>query len=171
MPLQISWRNVSETHPIEQQSLTVFGAELMLTLAGDVIVDTDWVLSGREFESANTDLGRRIQGFLTNPEGEYLAISLQSQGSLFCNRVWNALTEIPLGQVLSYAELARQLGSAPRAVAQACRKNPYPGIIPCHRVVATSGIGGFMGQAHGDFVEFKRRLLACEREIVGEVGR
>lgn len=171
MPLQISWRNVSEIHTIEQQSLAVFGAELVLTLAGDVIIDTNWVVSGREFELADTDLGRRIQRFLVHPDGEILTIALQSQGSSFCNGVWSALMEIPLGQVLSYAELARQLGSAPRAVAQACRKNPYPGIIPCHRVVATSGIGGFMGQAHGDFVEFKRRILACEREIVGEVGR
>lgn len=171
MSLKISWSCVSETHPTGQQSLAVFGAELVLTLVADVIVDTNWVISDREFELADTDLGRRIQRFLINPDGENLSIALQSQGSLFCNRVWTALMEIPFGQVLSYAELARQLGSAPRAVAQACRKNPYPGIIPCHRVVATSGIGGFMGQAHGDFVEFKRRLLAYEREIAREVGR
>ncbi len=171
MSLQISWQWVSEIQPREQQSLAVFGAELVLTLAGDVIVDTDWVVSGREFEPAESDLGRRIQRYLINPDGESLAIALQSQGSSFCNRVWGALIEIPFGRVLSYAELARHLGSAPRAVAQACRKNPYPGIIPCHRVVATTGIGGFMGQAHGDFVEFKRRLLAYEHQIAREAGR
>ncbi len=87
---------------------------------------------------------------------------LAEQGTAFCYRVWQALLEIPPGQVRTYGELARQLGTFPRAVAAACRANPYPIIIPCHRAVARSGRGGYCGQSHGAALEIKRWLLRHE---------
>jgi methylated-DNA-[protein]-cysteine S-methyltransferase len=75
------------------------------------------------------------------------------------------LLNIPCGQVISYLQLAQKISSGPRAVAQACRNNPYAGIIPCHRVVAKAGIGGFMGQSQGPMVQLKRQLLDYEYSV------
>lgn len=84
-------------------------------------------------------------------------------GTEFQKNVWRALCAIPLGEVLTYGELAQLLGSAPRAVGQACRRNPCPLIVPCHRVIAAgSRLGGFHGQTEGEYLRIKQRLLAHE---------
>lgn len=84
-------------------------------------------------------------------------------GTPFQLRVWNALARIPLGAPLTYGSLARQLGSAARAVGQACGSNPLPILIPCHRVVSASGLGGFMHAAAGAPLDVKAWLLTHER--------
>jgi len=90
----------------------------------------------------------------------------QPIGTPFQLRVWSALREIPLGEVVTYGELAKTLGSSPRAVGGACRNNPIPLIIPCHRVVSKSGIGGFSGQwGIGERVDVKQWLLHHEGAI------
>jgi methylated-DNA-[protein]-cysteine S-methyltransferase len=73
-----------------------------------------------------------------------------------------ALQDIPPGTVRTYAELARQLGSAARAVGGACRNNPVPILIPCHRVVGQQGLGGYTGALTGDPLGIKRWLLRHE---------
>lgn len=86
-----------------------------------------------------------------------------AQGSAFQKRVWDALCAIPRGHTETYGELARRLGSSPRAVGQACGANPLPIVIPCHRAVGSRGLGGFM-HAQSDFpLTLKRWLLAHER--------
>ncbi|TAM44799.1 MAG: MGMT family protein, partial [Gammaproteobacteria bacterium] len=77
--------------------------------------------------------------------------------------VWNALQRIPAGKVLSYGDLARKLKTGPRAVGNACRANPIPVVVPCHRVVASNGKGGFMGKTGGKALVIKDWLLAHER--------
>ena len=82
-------------------------------------------------------------------------------GTVFQQRVWQAIASIPIGQTRSYGQLAEQLNSGPRAVANACGANRIPLIIPCHRVVAKNGLGGFMqGKKNG--LNIKRWLLAHE---------
>jgi O-6-methylguanine DNA methyltransferase len=61
--------------------------------------------------------------------------------------------------------LARELDTAPRALGQACGANPLPIVIPCHRVVAASGLGGFMHAADGAALDIKRWLLTHERAL------
>lgn len=85
------------------------------------------------------------------------------QGTPFQLRVWHALMAIPAGQPTTYGALAKQLGTAARAVGQACASNPLPILIPCHRVVAASGLGGFMHSASGTPLDVKASLLAHER--------
>lgn len=80
-------------------------------------------------------------------------------------KVWRALCAIPCGQTRTYGELAKTLHSAAQAVGQACGANPLPIIIPCHRVVSRSGLGGFMLHRDGDALDIKRKLLAHERAI------
>lgn len=89
-------------------------------------------------------------------------LALRPQGTAFQRRVWQALRDIPAGRVRSYGELAQQLGSSARAVGNACRRNPVPIVVPCHRVVAKSGIGGFGGSVSGRLIDEKRRLLHHE---------
>ncbi|ROR29829.1 methylated-DNA--[protein]-cysteine S-methyltransferase [Inmirania thermothiophila] len=101
--------------------------------------------------------------------GRYLAdprhrpeVPWRVDGTPFRRRVWAALVAIPPGRAVTYGALARALGSAPRAVGQACRANPVPLLVPCHRAVAARGPGGFAGARGGAAVAVKRWLLAHE---------
>ena len=85
-------------------------------------------------------------------------------GTPFQMRVWHALLAIPAGQPTTYGALAKQLGTSARAVGQACGSNPLPIFIPCHRVVAANGLGGFMHSASGAPLDVKTWLLQHERE-------
>lgn len=105
---------------------------------------------------------QRLLDYLDDPSTP-LALPLQVEGTPFQRRVWQALCHIPAGSTRSYGELARQLGSSARAVGGACRRNKIPLVIPCHRVVAESGPGGFMGQTAGNELAIKRWLLAHEQ--------
>ncbi len=85
-------------------------------------------------------------------------------GTEFQRGVWEQMTRIPMGQTLSYGEIAAALGKpgATRAVGNACGANPIPVLIPCHRVLAAQGkLGGFSSG-----IGWKRRLLACEGHSV-----
>ena len=86
-------------------------------------------------------------------------LPLVPSGSAFEQRVWGAMRAIPYGQTRSYGDLAAMVSSAPRAVGGACGKNPIPIIIPCHRVLAKTGLGGYSGEGG---LETKQRLLALE---------
>jgi methylated-DNA-[protein]-cysteine S-methyltransferase len=86
-------------------------------------------------------------------------LPLNPAGTPYRRRVWSALTNIPYGATRSYADIARQIGGSPRSVGQANGANPIPVIIPCHRVLATAGIGGYSG---GEGLATKRTLLALE---------
>ncbi|HEY8610416.1 MAG TPA: methylated-DNA--[protein]-cysteine S-methyltransferase [Roseomonas sp.] len=88
-------------------------------------------------------------------------LPLRPMGSPFRQRVWQALREIPHGETRSYADLARSLGTASRAIGGANGANPIPIIIPCHRVIGAGGmIGGYTGEGG---IATKRWLLALER--------
>lgn len=83
------------------------------------------------------------------------------KGTQFQLRVWQSIYDIPVGETRTYGQLAALLGSGPRAVANACGANPFPIIIPCHRIVGKSCIGGFLrGKKNGVLV--KRWLLQHE---------
>ncbi len=84
------------------------------------------------------------------------------RGTDFQRRVWHALQRIPAGQVITYGRLAAQLHSSARAVGNACRQNPVPLLVPCHRVVSANGIGGFAGSTDGAEIKIKRWLLRHE---------
>jgi methylated-DNA-[protein]-cysteine S-methyltransferase len=81
-------------------------------------------------------------------------------GTAYQNRVWRALCEIPAGETRTYIDIARVAGGSARSVGGANGRNKIPIFIPCHRVVAVDGIGGYSG---GDGLATKRRLLALER--------
>ena len=92
-------------------------------------------------------------------------VSTRPRGTPFQRRVWALIEAIPSGRTETYADVAARLNSAARAVGQACGANPFPLLVPCHRVVARDGIGGFAHRGGGYLLEIKRWLLAHERGI------
>jgi methylated-DNA-[protein]-cysteine S-methyltransferase len=89
-------------------------------------------------------------------------VPLALRGTPFQLRVWDALRRIPPGRTVTYGELAARLGTSARAVGGACRANPCPILVPCHRVVARQGLGGFAGDTTGHKLAVKHWLLRHE---------
>lgn len=85
---------------------------------------------------------------------------LKPSGSAYRQKVWQALRQIPAGQTRSYAEIARVAGGSARSVGGANAANPIPIFIPCHRVLGTTGLGGYSG---GEGLATKRALLDLEK--------
>jgi methylated-DNA-[protein]-cysteine S-methyltransferase len=119
-------------------------------------------------EKAPTDAiaeraARQVERYLAEPDFVF-DLPLVPVGSEFQRKVWDAICTIPRGEVRTYGQVAKFIRSAPRAVGQACGSNWYPLVIPCHRVTAAGGIGGFA--RHDDDTGFhlnvKRWLLAHE---------
>lgn len=108
------------------------------------------------------EAARQLHAYLADPLFSF-DLPLAPAGTAFRNRVWRAIAALPPGQPATYGDLAKILASAPRAVGQACGANPYPVIVPCHRVVAASGaLGGFAHSRDGLLLDIKRWLLAHE---------
>jgi len=104
---------------------------------------------------------RQLEDYFEDPEFRF-DVPLTAQGTPFQRRVWAKIAAIGAGRTRSYGELARELRSAPRAVGQACGANPVPLVVPCHRVLAAGGIGGFAHHEGGFHLAIKRWLLAHE---------
>jgi len=109
---------------------------------------------------------RQLERYREDPDTRF-ELPLLVEGTPFQRRLWEALCEIPRGKTLTYGALAQRLGAEARAVGQACGDNRLPIVIPCHRVVASGGIGGFAHSTRGYLVEAKRWLLAHERGADG----
>jgi len=106
---------------------------------------------------------------VTRQLGQYFAdghagfdLAVAATGTQFQQRVWSLMRAIPAGETRTYGAIARELGSAPRAVGQACRANPLPIVVPCHRVVGARGLGGFAGDTSGRRLAVKQWLLRHE---------
>ena len=109
-----------------------------------------------------TRASEQIERYLADA-GASFDLPLANAGTPFQRRVWQAMCEIPVGSVMTYGALARQVDGVARAVGQACGDNPFPLVIPCHRVVAANGLGGFSHHAgDGFYPRVKRWLLAHE---------
>jgi methylated-DNA-[protein]-cysteine S-methyltransferase len=106
---------------------------------------------------------QQMERYFDNP-GYQFDLPLAQRGTAFQHKVWRAISEIPAGQVSTYGRIAKQIASAPRAVGQACGANFFPLVIPCHRVTAANGLGGFGNQDNEDSyqVKIKRWLLNHE---------
>ena len=126
----------------------------------DKIVSISW---GKALPAGNgspllNEAARQLAAYF---EGKlsHFDLPLAPAGSPFEKRVWAAMQKIPYGETRCYGDLADGIHSAPRAVGGACGKNPIPIVIPCHRVLAKGGMGGYSG--HGG-LDTKRALLRLE---------
>nr|WP_051908544.1 methylated-DNA--[protein]-cysteine S-methyltransferase [Candidatus Paracaedibacter acanthamoebae] len=103
-----------------------------------------------------------IINFINNPRLP-LAVTLDIRGTQFQRKVWSSLQQIPVGQTVSYTDIARQLGlpNHVRAVGRACGDNALAVVIPCHRVIKIDG--GLAGYRWG--INRKQKLLEIERNL------
>ncbi len=115
----------------------------------------------------STPAGRVVDALMSyfSDAHQSMNLPLDPAGTVFQQRVWRSIREIPVGETISYGELALRVGSGARAVANACRRNPLPILVPCHRVVSASGLGGYAGHTDGTFMARKRWLLTHEGVI------
>jgi methylated-DNA-[protein]-cysteine S-methyltransferase len=104
---------------------------------------------------------RQIERYLDDPQFRF-DLPFDFRGSDFQCRVWREIYAIPPGRTLTYLDIARRLHTAPRPVGGACGANRIPLVIPCHRIVGSNGIGGFMHARAGQPLAIKRWLIAHE---------
>ncbi len=109
------------------------------------------------------ETARQLHAYLKQPDFVF-GLPLKPSGTIFQRRVWQQIAAIPCGVTRTYGEVAKSLSNAPRAVGQACGANPFPLVVPCHRVIATGGgLGGFSRHGGGFLLDVKRWLLAHEQ--------
>ncbi len=135
--------------------------ELTISEQDGAIVALDWGRGPPDFQHESPLLVQTKIVLENYFDGvfEPFDLPLAPAGSGFRQRVWQAMRTIPVGETRSYGVLAESLGSAARAVGGACGANPIPILIPCHRVVAGGGLGGYSG---GAGLSTKVALLALE---------
>ena len=140
-------------------------ALLGIRTEGDVLAEIVFLPKSAEALEPRNRLAARacaqIERYLGDSEFRF-DLPLASQGTPFQRRVWRQISAIDAGRTRSYGEIACELGSSPRAVGQACGANPVLLVVPCHRVLAAGGLGGFAHHEGGFHIAVKRWLLAHE---------
>ncbi|MSP29191.1 MAG: methylated-DNA--[protein]-cysteine S-methyltransferase [Acetobacteraceae bacterium] len=139
--------------------------DLTVSEEDGVIVSLDWGWVQMQSRTpvllrARDQLNEYFDGTRQNFE-----LPLAPPGTDYRRRVWRELIKIPFGATLTYGQIAAQAGGSARSVGQANGKNPIPIIIPCHRVLASTGLGGYSG---GDGLVTKRYLLDLEAHQAGQ---
>lgn len=104
---------------------------------------------------------RQLQAYRRDPDSAF-DLPVAVEGSELQKAVWRLMCAVPRGGTRTYGDLARELGADPREVGQACGDNRLPLVIPCHRIIAANGIGGFAHATSGYLLEAKRWLLMHE---------
>ncbi len=147
---------------------TFFGI-LSVEYYKDTILSTKWVLSNknpcRTTHPVVLSLKKEINKYSLKPNYK-INCKTNIVGTTFQKNVWKNLCDIPSGTTLSYGELATIMKSSPRAIGQACKRNPLPLIVPCHRVISKNNIGGFMGTNAGRAIDIKLSLLNHETVFI-----
>ena len=139
---------------------------LVIRTEEDWLTDIEYLSIGTKPLTPKTLLAKEVckqlQAYLSEPNFMF-DLCLHINGTTYQQRVWQIIQAIPSGETSSYAEIAVQLHSAPRAVGRACGANRIPIVIPCHRVISKNGgLGGFMNARDGNPLEIKRWLLRHE---------
>ncbi len=161
-------KTIIKKRPLEFDAIVgaPFGAVGISVQGVQVVVEllpTEQPLKPAEHKIA-AKVANQIEAYFANPHNDF-NLPLIYKGTPFQRRVWQAISAISCGQVLTYSDIAAQIGSGPRAVANACGANHLPLIIPCHRVIAKKSLGGFMqGSLHG--ARIKTWLLKHEGVVL-----
>lgn len=153
-----------------QASIKTPFAHLGISIIDSKLAAIDFIESNREIkpiDASAVNVCNQIRRYLDKPgANQGFDISCSFSATPFQNKVWNELRKIPCGKVVTYGELAKKLGTSARAVGNACRQNPVPVVVPCHRVVSATGIGGYAGDTGGDLLKIKSWLLQHEGSAI-----
>jgi len=148
-----------------QAKLAVPFGVLGIRCTEDALTGIAFLPASETSQRANSTFAKtvceQLLRYFENPDTQF-TVPIKPNGTPHQQKIWQAMRNIPRGATRSYGELASELKSGAQAVGQACGANPIPIIIPCHRVVGKSGLGGFMHQASGSPLDIKRWLLAHE---------
>jgi len=129
------------------------------------VVEIRYLPPATEVKSPASDLAAKaaaqLEKYRENPDTRF-DFPVLIEGTELQRGVWDAMCAIPRGQTRTYGELAKELGADARAIGQCCGDNRLPIVIPCHRIVAADGIGGFAHATSGYLLEVKRWLLMHE---------
>lgn len=136
---------------------TPLGA-VTLREGGGAVTALDWGGQARDCTPLLERAAAQLAAYFADPRARF-DLPLHPAGSAFQRAVWAAMCAIPVGETRSYGQIAKDLGVSPQAVGQACGGNPIPILIPCHRVLGASGLGGYSG---ADGIETKIALLRHE---------
>lgn len=154
----------ADAHPYAAVIQLPFAA-VAITTNDTAISHIDFLPNGYPEQDPVNALAERctaaLQHYVDDP-GWPLDLPVLLAGTVHQQRVWQALQALPNGETISYGALAEMLGSGARAVGNACRRNPVPLIVPCHRVVAKHAMGGFAGDRDGGWTNIKKWLLQHE---------
>ena len=103
-------------------------------------------------------------GYFSSEIPDYpLPLALNNKGTPYQRKVWRELLQIPFGETVTYGDMAKDLKTSAQAIGMACKFNPLPILIPCHRVVARNGLGGYFGEIDGEKIDVKAWLLEHEK--------
>jgi methylated-DNA-[protein]-cysteine S-methyltransferase len=158
----VTMKSVREYQAIIKAPFGVLG----ICCTGNVLTDIDFLAVDTVQLDPLNDFAqtvcKQLSGYFDDPDFHF-TVALKFSGTPHQSKVWQAMCAIPCGEIRQYGELARELSSSPRAVGQACGSNRIPIIIPCHRVVSKSGMGGFAHHRDGYELNIKRWLLTHEK--------
>jgi methylated-DNA-[protein]-cysteine S-methyltransferase len=141
---------------------------LALEADGDTVTGVRWASAGEKVTKVKLspvlkEAHRQLERYFARKLKRF-DLPLAARGTDFQKSVWKMMREIPYGETATYGGIAMALASGPRAVGTACGRNPIPIIVPCHRVLGSSGReGGFSG---GQGLPTKRKLLALEGVVL-----
>jgi len=135
---------------------------------GKILQAINFLYKHSQARSPRTSLAEKtatqLENFFADPHFQF-NLPLATSMTAFQSQARRALLGIPVGKTMSYGNVAKTINSSARAIAGACRRNPLPIVVPCHRVVAANGIGGFSGAVDGKPLENKTWLLKHESAI------
>ena len=133
-----------------------------LTISGEkAVTDKKMISENKENAKQAENIQTQLRNYFSKASA-FSSVALLPEGTAFQKSVWSELCKIPFGETRSYGDIAKSLHSSARAVGNACRKNPIAIIVPCHRVVSVTGIGGYAGETAGKQLDIKRWLLKHE---------
>ena len=105
----------------------------------------------------------QLYRYFEDPDWKF-TLKTEIHGTEFQQQVWRQLKKISLKKHCTYGELAKKLSTSPRAIGNACRSNPVPIVVPCHRVVSAKGAGGYCGTSDADSFELKIKNWLLDHE-------
>ena len=166
-------RDLSRTNPLVTEVVIQSPiGNMVLSLFGDLYIYKIRLLASEVFfQSSLKTAARRLAyqctqdlaGYFFNPSFKFNT-PYQLIGSPFQMTVWKQLLQLKVGQTTTYSELAHKLNTSARAIGNACRANPLMLVVPCHRVLGKTGLGGFAGDRIGNKVAIKQWLLNHEKK-------
>jgi methylated-DNA-[protein]-cysteine S-methyltransferase len=164
-PVNLIEEVITMSHTQYQAVMSAPFGGIAISMRGEKLCGIDYLsqaMPSQGSESAALSRVRdQIEHYLRTPFDGF-SLELDLRGTEFQRKVWRRLMVIKPGCTTRYGELADELSTSARAVGNACRQNPCPLVIPCHRVVAKNGLGGFSGKRSGPKLEIKRWLLKHE---------